>query len=592
VIFAAAHLAGQGGELRTRDTTILIDNVTPAPPWALAEREMLAAAADGARLWVERYVRSDGSVDVPERWGVTDGPDDIMETVRGWPLVYAMGAPETVADAFEKVWEGHLRQFSRAKIPTVELAKDGIFVKEFPPSFDWEHIGEGLQAFYWDGLGRPGHRANLARARRFAGFYLNEDPGARNYDPKLKIIRSLFNGSKGPVTRPVTPVDWDGDENPKRAARFSTSSNIRGDHPLNLLATTLSTQAYLLTHEPKYKRWALDYVDAWRDRASANGGNFPSNIGLDGKIGGEWNGKWYGGIFGWNSPDDGRRNYTLRGVPAAFGQAAMLSRNTAYIEPIRRQVDNIFAAARVENSELLVPHYYGEIGGKVGWYGYRQGEFFPTGALGNLSETTVELYLWSLDPADAKRILPNPPDRRSAQGWIEYLQGRRPHYPVEALQQEREEAARTAERTSKSSSGYGASPVAFESLAHLTLGVANLYGSGDVLRSQVRFFDPERHRAGLAQDVAALVEKIERDSVTLMLVNISTAASRRLLVQMGAYGEHQATSVRVGDRSIPVNASHFEVQLAAGAGERLVIGIKRLVNDPSLAFPWDRALRR
>ena len=57
-----------------------------------------------------------------------------------------------------------------------------------------------------------------------AGFYLNEDPAAANYDPKLKIIKSLFNGSKGPVTRPVTPVDWDGDENPKRAARFATSS--------------------------------------------------------------------------------------------------------------------------------------------------------------------------------------------------------------------------------------------------------------------------------------------------------------------------------------------------------------------------------
>lgn len=578
IVVAAAHLASQ-------DTTIRINKVMPAPVWALTEREMLDAAADGARVWVERYVRPDGSVNVPERWGVTDGPDDIMETVRGWPLVYAMGAPDAVADAYEKVWEGHLRQFGRAKIPTVELAKDGIFVKEFPPAFDWEHTGEGLQAFYWHALGRPNDPTSLARTRRFAGFYLNEDPAAPNYDPKLKIIKSLFNGSKGPVTRPVTPVDWDGDENPKRAARFASSSNIRGDHPLNLLATTLATQAYLLTHEAKYKRWVLAYADAWRARAAANGGNFPSNIGLDGKIGGEWGGKWYGGIFGWNSPDDGLRNYVLRGIPAAFAQAAMLSRDMAYIDPVRRQVDNLFAAARVENGQLLLPHYYGE----RGWYGYREGEFFPTGALGNLSETTVELYLWSLDPADAKRILPNPPDRRSVQGWIEFLQGRRPNYALEAMQQERVEVARTAERTSKKAGGYGASPIAFESLANLTIGAANLYGSGDVLRSQVRYFDPARRRAGLAQDVAALVEKIERDSVTLMLVNTSTAAPRRLIVQMGAYGEHQATSVRVGDRSIPVNASHFEVQLAAGAGEQLVIGIKRLVNDPTLAFPWDRA---
>ena len=580
-IVAAADLSGQSN-------TIIINRTMPAPAWAIAEREMLDAAADGARLWVERYVRADGSVNVPERWGVTDGPDDIMEAVRGWPLVYAMGAPESVADAYERVWEGHLRQFGRAKIPAVELAKDGIFVKEFPPSFDWEHTGEGLQAFYWHALGRPNDPTNLARTRRFAGFYLNEDPEAQNYDPRFKIIKSLFNGSKGPITRPVTPVDWDGDENPKRAARFATSSNIRGDHPLNLLATTLATQAYLLTHEAKYRNWVLEYVDAWRDRAATNGGNFPSNIGLDGTIGGEWGGKWYGGIFGWNSPDDGLRNYVLRGIPAAFGQAAMLTRNDAYIAPVRRQVDNLFAAARVENGEVLVPHYYGEKDGKIGWYGYRPGEFFPTGALGNLSETTIELYLWSLDPADAKRILPAPPDRRPVQGWIEYLQGRRPNYPLEAMQQERQDASRIAERTRKATRGYGPSPVAFESLANLTLGAANLYGSGDVLRSQVRFFDPDRRRAGLSQDVAALVEKIERDNVTLTLVNTSTTAPRRLIVQMGAYGEHRATSVRVGDRTTRVNAPYFAVQLAAGAGEQLVIAIQRLANEPTLQFPWDR----
>jgi hypothetical protein len=581
ILVAAAHLAGQ-----TRP--IIIDKVMPAPAWAIAERQILDAASGGVQFWLSRYVKSDDSVNVPERWGVTDGPDDIMETIRGWPLVYAMGASESVAEAYERVWEGHLRQFGRAKIPTVELAKDGIFVKEFPPSFDWEHTGEGLQAFYWHALGRPNDPTNLARTRRFAGFYLNEDPDAPNYDPKHKIIKSLFNGSKGPVIRPVTPVDWDGDENPTRAARFATSSNIRGDHPLNLLAVTLATQAYLLTHDAKYKRWALEYVDAWRARAAANGGNFPSNIGLDGKIGGEWGGKWYGGIFGWNSPDDGLRNYVLRGIPAAFAQAAMLSRNMAYIGPVRRQVDNLFAAARVENGEVVVPHYYGESqDGKVGWYGYRPGEFFPTGALGNLSETTIELYLWSHDPADAKRILPNPPDRRPVQGWIEFLQGRRPNYPVEAMQQERQAVAKIAERTIKAASGYGPSPVAFESLANLTLGAANLYGSGDVLRSQVRYFDPVRRRAGLAQDVAALVEKIERDSVTLTVVNLSAAAPRRLIVQMGAYGEHQAISVRAGDRRIPVNSSHFEVQLAAGAGERLVIGISRLANEPTLAFPWN-----
>ena len=233
----------------------------------------------------------------------------------------------------------------------------------------------------------------------------------------------------------------------------------------------------------------------------------------------------------------------------------------------------------------------GSPAGKLAGTATGKGEFFPTGALGNLSEITIELYLWSLNPADLKRILPNPPDRRSVQGWIEFLQGRRPDYPVEAMRQEQQEVVRTIERARAASGGYGPSPVAFESLANLTLGAANLYGSGDVLRSQVRYFDPERRRAGLSQDVAALVERIEPGSVTLTLVNTSASTPRRLIVQMGAYGEHQAIGVLVGDRKITVNAPYFEVQLAAGAGERLVIETKRLANDPTLRFPWDRGSR-
>lgn len=567
---------------------IQLNRGMPVPAWAFAERAILEAAATGSQLWVDRYLNADGSLNLIERWGVTDGPDDITEGIRGWPLVYAMGAPESVVHNFERLWEGHLRQFGRARIPTVELAKNGVFVKEFPAAFDWEHNGEGLQAFYWYGLGKPNDPASRTRARRFAGFYLGEDPAASNYDPKVKIIKSLFNGSIGAITRPVTPVDWDGDENPQRAARFATSNNIRGDHPLNLLTVTLATHAYLLTHEAKYRNWALEYVDAWRERAAANGGNFPSNIGLDGKVGGEWDGKWYGGIFGWNSPDDGLRNYIFRGIPAAFGQAAMLTGDMSYIDTIRKQVDNVFAAAITENGQTLLPHYYGEKNGKVGWYGYKPGEYYPTGALGNLSEGTVELYLWSHRDADAARILPSPADRRPIQGWIDFLQGRRPNYPLEAMTDDYQAAARTADRIRDQSTGYGPSPVAFESLANLTMGAGNMYASGDVLRAQVRYFDPEQRRAGLSPDVAALVEKISDDGVELTIVNTGSVHPRRLIVQGGAYGENQIVSVLANGRTTPVNAPFIELLIGAGAGEKLTLKMNRYVNDPTLAFPWDR----
>ena len=40
---------------------------------------------------------------------------------------------------------------------------------------------------------------------------MNEDPQAPNYDAEHKIIRSLFNGSRGPLLRKATGLDWAGD---------------------------------------------------------------------------------------------------------------------------------------------------------------------------------------------------------------------------------------------------------------------------------------------------------------------------------------------------------------------------------------------
>ena len=80
---------------------------------------------------------------------------------------------------------------------------------------------------------------------------------------------------------------------------FKDYNDIVGDHPQNLLATSLALNAYMLTGEAKYKDWLLEYVDAWRQRMLANDGIIPTNIGLDGKIGSAAGGKWYGGVYGW-----------------------------------------------------------------------------------------------------------------------------------------------------------------------------------------------------------------------------------------------------------------------------------------------------
>ena len=248
------------------------------------------------------------------RWGGNDGPDDAIENLTGWPILHAAGAPDCILKMYKLGWEGHLLQYTEAKTVEVPLARDGMIYKEFPVSLDWFHHGESLAVFNLQGLSDPYDVDFQHRARRYAGFYMDEDPQAKNYDPEHRIIRSLFTGSRGPLLRKATALDWAGDPievegrfDPAHGERnfeemlahFEDYTDVVGDHPINLAATTLGLNAFMVDSEEKYRDWVVDYVDAWAERAAANNGILPSNIGLDGTIGGECDGKWYGGCYGW-----------------------------------------------------------------------------------------------------------------------------------------------------------------------------------------------------------------------------------------------------------------------------------------------------
>ncbi len=592
MMVAAVHLAGQ-------DTTVLITNVMRVPPWALAQRELIARNAEGAALWAGKYLDRNGHLRGVANFGIADGPDDAVESIRNWPLAHAVGGPDSIIELWDHAWEGHLDQYSKARDPSTEIAREGMYFKEFPPSYDWEHIGEGLGPFYWSGLSRPADERYHTRLRRFAGFYLNEDPEARNYDARLRIIPSLFNGSRGAKLTPNTQEDWNGRLIPgtQPSTRFLKATHILGDHPLNLASTNLAFHAYMATHEDKYRNWLLEYVDAWKARIDANGGNIPSNIGRDGTIGGEWGGKWYGGVFGWNSPDEGVRNYVLRGPPEAFGNALLMTGDQSYTQVLRRQIDNLYAAARVENGRTLLPRYYGD----SGWYGHHDGESGSAGGLLNLRNVEIDVYMWGLTPGDLKRL----PRQGETVGqdlrWIGFLENGDPGYPMAALQSGIEEVRQAAARVRADANTYNSpphatrgavgNPVSTTALINVTLGGNDPGGSthGPLpLHTQVRHFDPARRRAGLPQDVAALVERIRPEAVTLTLINTSPFEYRTVTVQTGAYAEHHAVSVAAGGRTFPVDAPYFSVRLAPGAGDTLTIHLQRYAHQPTLAFPWDR----
>ena len=191
--------------------TLLIDTPTLPPSWALLERELIRVQTLACQEFFNRYFDERGYLLCLPRWGGNDGPDDAIENLTGWPILHMLGASDTILHMYKKAWEGHLRQYTEAKTVEVPIARDGMYYKEFPVMFDWFHNAEGLTVFNLQGLSDPDDPNFQRRVKRYAGFYMNEDSQADNYDPEHKIIRSMFNGSRGPLLRKAMALDWAGD---------------------------------------------------------------------------------------------------------------------------------------------------------------------------------------------------------------------------------------------------------------------------------------------------------------------------------------------------------------------------------------------
>ena len=252
------------------------DSPMSPPTWALLQRNLLKANADACEEFYNRYFDERGFLLCVERWGGDDGPDDAIENCHRWPILHALGADDRVLKLYKQAWEGHLRQYTQAKTTHVPFATDGMYYREFPVMFDWLHHAEGLTVFCNQGLSDPNDRNLLLRTRRFAGFYLNDHPQAQNYDTKHRIIKSMFTGSRGPLMRQATGLDWAGDpieiehrfelghgerNYAEMVAHFKDYNDIVGDHPQNLLSTALGLNAFMLTGEARYRDWVLEYAE-------------------------------------------------------------------------------------------------------------------------------------------------------------------------------------------------------------------------------------------------------------------------------------------------------------------------------------------
>jgi hypothetical protein len=229
--------------------------------------------------------------------------------------------------------------------------------------------------------------------------------------------------------------------------------------------------------------------------------------------------------------------------------------------------------------------------------------------------------------------LRNKEDRGHEAPWIRFLAGENPDYPerilrvaygqmTRKLQQIRggvllldydprkPDASERVERKLENVHEHHwmtVNPVTTEALIQLTMGAPQLVYNGGLLHARVRYFDPARRRPGLPPDVAALVEKVEAERTVLLLINLSPFETHEVIVQGGAFGEHQFTTARFERRidrepeqpdfflrpepktapeTVTVNRKFFLVRLPPGNGIRLDLGTRRFANRPSYAFPW------
>jgi len=632
--FSLALLAGQ--DTMTQLKVIEAGSRVNPPGWATLQRRLIDDMSRAAFEFVERYTRSGGTL----IWKTSGqaAPDDPYEGFYNYPLLYALGGDERLRPLSFTLWHAITRQL------TYDF---GMMRQEYARQDDWFHHGEGNLFFYFLPLADPTDHELRVRARRFAGFYLNEDPEAPNYDPVLKIIRSPRNGSAGPYfgsaerARPfrmapgmavyglpiedVPGVEKIADlDDPDKARRYGIALEERlyrgGDVVMNLAATTLAAHAFLLTHESKYVDWVKEYVGAWLDRTRANGGITPDNVGLSGKVGEYFNGKWWGGLYGWRWPHG--YHSTGQAIQIGAANALLLTGDPSYLEMPRSTMDAILAQGKRTEKGFLVPARRDS----SGWLDY-----------GRMDHSYLaQLWFMSLSPDDWGRIekvrqaeatdwrevrdTRNKMDNGHETPWLRFLAGDNPGYPerilasaarqvAERLNQMRtnwlllDEYPGTYRQIEPSKTDFTKlnehhwqqqNPVTTEALVQLMLGAPQLMYNGGLLHASVRYFNPSERRPGLPKDVAALVRSIELDRVVLELVNLNPFEKREVIVQAGTFGEHSFTTVRhqrlekgkPTAESVEVNAKFFQVALAPAAGITLEMGVRRYCNRPSYAFPW------
>jgi hypothetical protein len=572
--------------------------VISPPAWAVLQRHLISVIDAAWPDFERRFCLPDGRLDYRGALASRDGVDDFYEPFFNWPTFAMLTGSRDILGASKQHWTGVTRQ----------LTELGMLRDEYERGYDWFHQGEALLFFLGLCAADPGDGAFRDRALRFARIFLPGSP-AGVYDGQRRMFRAPHIGAEGPrpglgdwedgygadqpgmrpyglPLRDIPGIGrWEDLGDPGNARRMGAAMQERlgaGDVPVSLAVTSLVANAWLFGHEASLASWIDEYVGAWRERAAANGGLIPDNVGPSGVVGELHDGRWFGGHYGWTWPH-GLHSVGAGALVAAINHALVTGDRSAF-DLARTPLETVLSLSvhdrlRPDEATLagiwrvrlpdpgqpvqLVPYRVDA----SGWF-----DWMPV-------QLTFPIWLWAAGggPADKRRLdavraacgydwaemvsFRSKEEAGHEDAWYAWLQGDYPAYPEQSLLMAVGQVARRRALMEQDLGPQGddihrwqqLNPVVTEVLVQQIAGSpAPLYNGGLPLM-RLRWWDAAAGRPGLPPDVAALVSRVEDAELTVSIVNLSGDTDREVVVQAGTYGEDRivAVSFDAGDGQWP-----------------------------------------
>jgi hypothetical protein len=274
----------------------------------------------------------------------------------------------------------------------------------------------------------------------------------------------------------------------------------------------------------------------------------------------------------------------------------------------------LWAQRNEHDGELLVPTRHGD----GGWF-----DFQSVDARHRLTRLHIHSHYLSQDPADLAWLDEVCPQRQGFErnefkpvpgywtpddnwvafkggpcpptAWFAWIEGRNPGYPEQILDQTRHGVYRALDRIAGDDADvddvicnhyHPLIPVAAAGILQMQLGTPSPVYNGGFLHSHLCYFDPQRRRIGIPDDVAALVDSVSADSAAVTLVNTDPTTPRDVLLQAGMYGEHEFTAVHAdGGPPVDIDGRWVRVRLAPSAQTHLELGMRRFAHQPAYGHP-------